>query len=141
MLTAIYIFWFWNSKNLSLIVFSLKPLIFNWLFLLFMPCTSSKMKLKKCLSSQLIIILVYRLSKRCVDERYIWQVFIDQSVESNRQLVIFSHSQISKNLQSKHCHFQTFFKLFHFHFRFITCGCHSYHKVSCHTKIPVSVLL
>ena len=118
MLTAIYIFWFWNSKNLSLIVFSLKPLIFNWLFLLFMPCTSSKMKLKKCLSSQLIIILVYRLSKRCVDERYIWQVFIDQSVESNRQLVIFSHSQISKNLQSKHCHFQTFFKLFHFHFLF-----------------------
>ena len=80
MLTAIYIFWFWNSKNLSLIVFSLKPLIFNWLFLLFMPCTSSKMKLKKCLSSQLIIILVYRLSKRCVDERYIWQVFIDQII-------------------------------------------------------------
>ena len=31
-----------------------------------------------------------------------------------RPLVIFSHSQISRNSQSKHCHFQTFFKLFHF---------------------------
>ena len=30
--------------------------------------------------------------------------------------VIFSHSQISKNLQSKLCFFQTFSKLFHFHF-------------------------
>ena len=25
-------------------------------------------------------------------------------------------------------------------FTFITCGCHYYHKVSCHTKIPASVL-
>ena len=39
----------------------------------------------------------------------------------NRPLVIFSHSQISKNLQSKHCHFQTFSKLNStFTFAFIT---------------------
>ena len=31
-------------------------------------------------------------------------------------VVIFSHAKISKNLQLKHCHFQTFSKLFHFHF-------------------------
>ena len=42
-----------------------------------------------------------------------------------RPLVIFSHFQISKNLQSKHCHFQTFSKLNStFTFAFITCGCH-----------------
>ena len=37
----------------------------------------------------------------------------------------FRHSKIFKNLQSKHCHFQTFSKLFHFH-------CHIYHLI--HTK-------
>ena len=38
-----------------------------------------------------------------------------------RPFVIFSHSQISKNSQSKHCHFQTFSKLNStFTFAFIT---------------------
>ena len=32
-------------------------------------------------------------------------------------------------------------KLFQFHFRFYHSWFHSYHKVSCHTKIPICVLL
>ena len=37
-----------------------------------------------------------------------------------RPLVVFSHSQFSKNLQSKHCHYHTFSKLFHFYFHFLS---------------------
>ena len=45
-------------------------------------------------------------------------------------------------MQSKHCYFQTFPKLNStFTFTFITLGCHSYHKVSCQTKVPVSVYI
>ena len=48
------------------------------------------------------------------------------SINLYRPLVIFSHSQISKNLQSKHCQFQTFSKLnFTFNCAFTTRGCHS----------------
>ena len=59
MLTTNYTFWFWYSHNLSWIVLSCKPLyiplIFNWFLLLFMANTLTKMKLKKCLSSQLSV--------------------------------------------------------------------------------------
>ena len=57
-------------------------------------------------------------------------------------LVIFNHSQISKNLQSKHYHFQTYSKLNStFTLTFITRGYHSQYKISCHTKVHVYVLL
>ena len=55
-LTNIYIFWFWYSQNLSLIVLTCKPLFLWFLiefFCFFTASTLSKMKLKKCLSSQL----------------------------------------------------------------------------------------
>ena len=60
------------------------------------------------------------------------------SINLYRTLVIFSNSQISKNFQSKHCQFQTFSKLnFTFTIAFTTRGCHSQHKISCHSRICV----
>ena len=53
----------------------------------------------------------------------------------------FSHSQISKHLQSKHC-FSNLFQVIPvlLSFAFITHGFHFYHKVSCYSKIPAPVL-
>ena len=61
--------------------------------------------------------------------------------------IFIIHSKISKNLQSKHCYFQTFFKLnYTFTFAFITRGCLSlaqgykdrYHH---NLKVPYRIVL
>ena len=58
------------------------------------------------------------------------------SAKTYRPLVIFSHSQISKTSHSKPFPIYSTFTS-----AFIACGWHSYHKVSCYTEIPASVLL
>ena len=72
MLTAIYTFWSWYSHNLSSIVSSCKPFLLWFLidfFLLFAANTLSKIKLKKCSSSQLPFT-IQGFCKSCCENEY-----------------------------------------------------------------------
>ena len=64
----------------------------------------------------IVLFELLRTKKVC----YIYVSDFLQKSLTDRSFVIFNHSQIFKISQLKSCLFQTFSKLFHFHFHFIT---------------------